>query len=173
MDDGACSLTGNHLQVLRRLRRSGGGIIVPFLLASTAHIPLHVIFVAIAANLHAQKPGPAPCLLAASAVGGTLLLASLVYWTTMREKTSSGPLFGRPCRAGENYSSSIEKIADRLARRDFIYLVVGLAILGKVKWFLGMGAIGAPLYFLVLTALSLKNSSAGSHPIASHRLYNE
>jgi hypothetical protein len=34
-----------------------------------------------------------------------------------------------------------------------------------VKWFLQMAAVGAPLYFLVLAALSLKNLFAGSRPI--------
>jgi 1L-myo-inositol 1-phosphate cytidylyltransferase / CDP-L-myo-inositol myo-inositolphosphotransferase len=92
----------------------------------------------------------------------------------MKETESDGPLFTSVVHAhalGEN--DSIARIADQLARRDFIYLVVGLAILGKVKWFLGMGAVGAPLYFLVLAALSLKNSTAESHPIAPQRLYNE
>jgi hypothetical protein len=51
-------------------------------------------------------------------------------------------------------------MADQLARRNFIYLVVALALLGKVNWFLWMGAVGAPLYFLALAAFSLKNSPA-------------
>ena len=58
-------------------------------------------------------------------------------------------------------------IADQLARRDFIYLVIALAIAGKVNWFLRMGAIGAPLYFLALAALSLKNSQAARQQIVS------
>ncbi len=126
------------------------------------------VFSAIAADLHAKQPGPAPFVLAASAVGGTLLSAGLVYWTTMKERTSGGPLFTSVAHApapGENHSGFVEKIADQLARRDFIYLVIALAMLGKAKWFLRLGAIGAPLYFLVLAALSLKNSSAESHPI--------
>jgi hypothetical protein len=38
--------------------------------------------------------------------------------------------------------------------------VVALALFGKVNWFLWMGAVGAPLYFLALAAFSLKNSPA-------------
>jgi hypothetical protein len=132
------------------------------------------VFSAIAAHLHAESAGPAPFRLAASAVAGTLLSAALVYRTTMKETKSGGPLFTSVVHGhalGEN--DSIARLADQLARRDFIYLVVGLAILGKVKWFLGIGAVGAPLYFLVLAALSLKNSTAESHPIAPQRLYNE
>ena len=131
------------------------------------------VFSAIAVNLHAETPGPRPFRLAASAVAGTLLSAALVYWTTMKENASNGPLFTSVVHApapGKNDSNSIARIADQLARRDFIYLVGVLAVAGKVKWFLYMAAVGAPLYFLVLAALSLKNSSAGSHPIISQKL---
>jgi len=134
------------------------------------------VFSAIAVNLHAEIPGPKPFRLAASAVAGTLLSAALVYWTTMKETTSIGPLFTSVIHAPaleENSSKSIARIADQLARRDFIYLVVGLAILGKAKWFLHMAAVGAPLYFLVLAGLSLKNSFAGNHPTTARKLYNE
>jgi 1L-myo-inositol 1-phosphate cytidylyltransferase / CDP-L-myo-inositol myo-inositolphosphotransferase len=134
------------------------------------------VFYAIAKNLHAEEPGPKPFRLAAAAVAGTLLSAALVYWTTMRETTSNGPLFTSVVHApalAENRSNPIARIADQLARRDFIYLVVGLAILGKVRWFLQMAAVGAPLYFLVLAGLSLKNSSVGSHPNSPRKLHNE
>jgi phosphatidylglycerophosphate synthase len=124
------------------------------------------VFSAIAAGDHAREPRPAPLALAASAVGGTLLSAGLVYWKTMRDKTAGGPLFSSVLGAtpNGNGSSAIEKIADQLARREFIYLVIALAIAGKLKWFLRMGAVGAPLYFLALASLSLKNSSAAHRP---------
>ena len=125
------------------------------------------VFSAIAANLHAEKPGRAPFLLAASAVAGTLLSATLVYCTTMKETISNGPLFTGVIHAralAEDHSNSIARIVDQLARRDFIYLVIALAMLGKAKWFLHLGAIGAPLYFLVLSALSLKNSFPPTTP---------
>jgi phosphatidylglycerophosphate synthase len=131
------------------------------------------VFSAIAVNLHAATPGPGPFRLAASAVAGTLLSAALVYRTTMKEASSNGPLFTSVVHAparGENDSNSIARIADQLARRDFIYLVGGLAAIGKVKWFLQMAAVGAPLYFLVLAALSLKNLSAGSHTSTPERI---
>ena len=81
----------------------------------------------------------------------------------MRRKTSGGPLFTSVVGVSSPNSeipSPAERIADQLARRDFIYLVVTLALLGKVNWFLWMGAVGAPLYFLALAAFSLKNSPA-------------
>jgi phosphatidylglycerophosphate synthase len=121
------------------------------------------VFSAIAARIYVERPGTTPLGLAALAVGGTLLSASLVYCTTMRHKISGGPLFTSVVGASSPDSkipSPAEKIVDQLARRDFIYLVVALALLGKVNWFLWMGAVGAPLYFLALVAFSLKNSPA-------------
>ena len=120
------------------------------------------VFSAIAARVRLSEPGPAPLVMAAAAVAGTMLSAGLVYRTTMKDKTSGGPLFTSviDLTPGEKSSHLMERIADQLARRDFIYLVIALAIAGKLKWFLQMGAIGAPLYFLALAALRLKNSSA-------------
>ena len=59
------------------------------------------------------------------------------------------------------------QIADLLARRDFIYLVVALACLRRTDWFLWMGALGAPLYFLALTGFSLKTRPATPQQIMS------
>jgi phosphatidylglycerophosphate synthase len=122
-----------------------------------------VVFVAIALGVYGGRPGSAPFVPATLAVSGTLLSAGLVYWTTMRCKTSGGPLFTSvvgTSPADRETPSPAERIADQLARRDFIYLVVALAVFGKVEWFLWMGAVGAPLYFLALAAFSLKNSPA-------------
>ena len=91
----------------------------------------------------------------------------------MRRKPSEGPLFASVVdstlvKPGE--LAAAERIADQLARRDFIYLVVALAVLGKVRWFLWMGAVGAPIYFLALTAFKLKNRpvSRQQNPIAQN-----
>jgi phosphatidylglycerophosphate synthase len=134
------------------------------------------VFTAIAARMYVERPGTAPPGLAALAVGGTLLSASLVYWATMRRKISSGPLFTSVVGASSpnsEISSHTERLADQLARRDFIYLVVALAVFGKVDWFLWMGAVGAPLYFLALATFNLKNSSATRQQNASPRISNE
>jgi phosphatidylglycerophosphate synthase len=125
------------------------------------------VFSAIAAGISRHQPGSTPLILAASAVGGTLLSASMVYWTTMRRKTSAGPLFTSVSRNGEGVSSPGAKIADLLARRDFIYLVVALACLRRTDWFLWMGAVGAPLYFLALAGFSLKTRPAAPQQIIS------
>jgi len=55
-----------------------------------------------------------------------------------------------------HYSSwrlRLTSLADALARRDFIYGVVFLAILGHLEWFLWPCAIGANVYACVLVVL--------------------
>jgi protein-S-isoprenylcysteine O-methyltransferase Ste14 len=45
---------------------------------------------------------------------------------------------------------------DAASRRDFIYLAVILALFGKSTWFLVLAAVGAPLFFLLLLFLALR-----------------
>jgi hypothetical protein len=45
---------------------------------------------------------------------------------------------------------------DAASRRDFIYLVVILALFGKSNWFLVLAAVGAPIFFLLLLFLALR-----------------
>ncbi|MBZ0160679.1 MAG: CDP-alcohol phosphatidyltransferase family protein [bacterium] len=89
-----------------------------------------------------------PLVLAASAVIGTLLSAGFVYRQTMRNKTDEGPLFTSVTTS--EAPSRLSTIADTLARRDFIYLVVILSAFGKAHWFLVLAAFGSPIFFFVL-----------------------
>jgi len=82
------------------------------------------------------------------AVGGALASASLIYMHSMRGKTTSGPLYTSVSKAEKK--SSLARIADMLSRRDFIYLVLLLAIFDKTHWFLIITAIGAPIYMLAV-----------------------
>ena len=92
-----------------------------------------------------------------AAVFGTLASAAFVYRQTMAEP-KEGPQFtsvtaGRPTR--------LSRLADALARRDFIYLVVLLAAFGRAHWFLVPAAIGAPLFFLLLVAIDAAGRRLG------------
>jgi phosphatidylglycerophosphate synthase len=89
-----------------------------------------------------------PLALVMSAVIGTLLSAGFVYRQTMRDKTSGGPLF--TSITASDAPSRLSTLADSLAKRDFIYLVVILSAFGKARWFLVLAAIGAPLFFFIL-----------------------
>ncbi len=88
------------------------------------------------------------------AVGGTLLSASLVYWMTMRQKKGGGPVFTSVSASPAEKRTGAHQVADFLARRDFIYLVLVLAPFGKVHWFLWLGAVGSPIYFLAILYLN-------------------
>jgi phosphatidylglycerophosphate synthase len=89
------------------------------------------------------------------AVGGTLISAWLVFEHTMRGKKDGGPLYTSV--STKNGKSILVRIADMLSRRDFIYLVVILALFGKIHWFLIMTAAGAPVYALVLLMIISKD----------------
>ncbi len=110
------------------------------------------VFFCIALGWKNNSGAPWAPLAGALAISGTILSASFVYWTTMRKKEGEGPLF-----TSVSEDSSTTRFIDFLARRDFIYLVLLLAIFGKIQWFLLMGAVGAPIYFLVLIGLHLRS----------------
>ncbi len=112
------------------------------------------VFLGIAWGLAQSRREVAPALLAFLAISGTLLTAGFVYQRTMKSKKSSGPLFTSV--TGNSKKNTLKKIIDFLARRDFIYLVILLAIWGHVDLFLWMGAIGAPFYLLVLLIMDFK-----------------
>jgi hypothetical protein len=86
-------------------------------------------------------------LAGAVAVAGTLLSAGFVYRHTMQEPATDAPLFTSVARTRASWLS---RMADALARRDFIYVVVLLSTLGKATWFLILVAAGSPIFFLVL-----------------------
>ena len=105
-----------------------------------------------------------PLLLGAAAVLGTLGSAGFVYWRLMRTKDDGGSLFtsvsaepGRP----------LSRALDSASRRDFIYLVLLLALAGRSNWFLLLAGIGAPIYFCLLVFLAARERSAASGPFAS------
>jgi phosphatidylglycerophosphate synthase len=99
---------------------------------------------------------PWPLLLGASAVMGTLGSAGFVYWRTMRPKKGIGPLYTSvAAEPGKRFAQTL----DALSRRDFIYLVIALALFGHADWFLLLTAIGAPVFFFLLVFLAIREGS--------------
>jgi phosphatidylglycerophosphate synthase len=99
---------------------------------------------------------PWPLLLGASAVLGTLGSAGFVYWRTMRPKTGTGPLYTSvSAEPGKRFAQTL----DALSRRDFIYLVIALALFGRADWFLLLTAIGAPVFFFMLVFLAIREGT--------------
>jgi 1L-myo-inositol 1-phosphate cytidylyltransferase / CDP-L-myo-inositol myo-inositolphosphotransferase len=90
---------------------------------------------------------PWPLALGAGAVLGTLGSAGFVYWRLMRSKDGGETLFTSVSDAPER---PLTRLLDSASRRDFIYLVILLALFGRSNWFLVMAGIGAPIYFLLV-----------------------
>jgi phosphatidylglycerophosphate synthase len=98
-----------------------------------------------------------PLLLGAGAVLGNAASVGLVYWRAMRKKDDAGPLY---TSVSTLPGSRLTRLLDALSRRDFIYLVVALALFGKANWFLLLASLGAPTYFLLLVFLAIREHAA-------------
>jgi 1L-myo-inositol 1-phosphate cytidylyltransferase / CDP-L-myo-inositol myo-inositolphosphotransferase len=100
-----------------------------------------------------------PLLLGAAAVLGTLGCAGFVYWRLMRHKNDGGALFTSVSAAPER---PLARLLDAASRRDFIYLVIILAVIGKSNWFLLLAAFGAPIYFFLVVLLAARFPTSGA-----------
>jgi phosphatidylglycerophosphate synthase len=98
-----------------------------------------------------------PLLLGLAAVTGTLGSAGFVYWRTMRPKAGVGPLY---TSVSVEPNGRFTQMLDALSRRDFIYLVVALALFGRADWFLLLTAIGAPIFLFLLIFLAAREGQA-------------
>jgi phosphatidylglycerophosphate synthase len=98
-----------------------------------------------------------PLWLGAAAVLGTLGSAGFVYWRLMRRKDGGDTLFTSVSDAPERL---LTRLLDGASRRDFIYLVVLLALFGRSNWFLALAGIGAPIYFLLVLLAARPPASA-------------
>src|SRR5262245_38745802 len=94
-----------------------------------------------------------PLLLGAAAAFGNLGSAWFVYWRMMHTKKESGPLFTSVATVP---GQTLARMLDAASRRDFIYLVLFLALFGKSNWFLVLAAAGAPIFFLLLLLVAVR-----------------
>ena len=119
---------------------------------------VHVITFACMAAGWSRAIGQAwPLLLGAAAVLGNMASAGLVYWRAMRTKDDAGPLY---TSVSTLPGRRLTRLLDALSRRDFIYLVVALALVGNANWFLLLASLGAPTYFFLLLFLAVRESLA-------------
>lgn len=133
-----------------RFQESRWGGVLDFWGDNVVHI---VTFSCMAVGLSLSAAAPWPILLGAAAVLGSLGSASFVYWRQMRVKDDSGPLFTSVSTAPNR---RLARLLDAASRRDFIYLVLILALFGKSDWFLLLAALGAPIFFFLLVFLALR-----------------
>jgi hypothetical protein len=83
--------------------------------------------------------------------------AGFVYWRLMRAKDGGETLFTSVSDAPER---PLTRLLDSASRRDFIYLVILLALFGRSNWFLVMAGIGAPIYFFLVLFASRQQPSS-------------
>jgi phosphatidylglycerophosphate synthase len=95
---------------------------------------VHVaVFTSMAIGWSVAADAAWPLLLGALAVSGTAAAAVLVSRRSAAAATASSA-----------------RLAEAVANRDFIYLVVLLACFGRAHWFLVLVALGTPIFMLLV-----------------------
>jgi hypothetical protein len=133
-----------------KFQESRWGGVLDFWGDNVVHI---VTFACMAAGWSLSVAALWPLWLGAAAALGNLGSAAFVHWRLMRIKDDSGPLFTSVSKAPDN---RLARLLDAASRRDFIYLVLILALFGKSNWFLLLAALGAPIFFILLVFLALR-----------------
>jgi len=133
-----------------RFQESRWGGVLDFWGDNVVHI---VTFACMAAGWSLSVDATWPLLFGAAAILGNLGSAVLVYWRMMRVKDDSDPLFTSVSAAPDR---RLARLLDAASRRDFIYLVLVLALFGKSNWFLLLAAMGAPVFFFLLVFLAMR-----------------
>jgi phosphatidylglycerophosphate synthase len=117
---------------LARLKflESPGGARLDFWGDNLVHV---AVFACMAIGWSVAAGAAWPLLLGACAVTGTAAAAVLVS-----RRSAAAP------------TASTARLAEAVANRDFIYLVVLLACFGKAHWFLILVALGTPIFMLLV-----------------------
>ena len=139
-----------------KFQESRWGGILDFWGDNVVHV---VIFSCMAIGWSWSVAAAWPLWLGVVAVLGSLGAAGLVYWRLMRVKHDNGPLFSSVSAAPER---PLARMLDAASRRDFIYLVLILALFGRSNWFLSLAALGAPIYFCLVIFLALRERVANA-----------
>jgi phosphatidylglycerophosphate synthase len=133
-----------------KFQESRWGGVLDFWGDNVVHV---VVFVCMAVGWSQSAGAACPLSLGVAAALGALGSASLVYWRLMRVKDDGGALF---TSVSANPDRRLARLLDGASRRDFIYLVLILALFGKSNWFLLLAALGAPIYFFLVVFLALR-----------------
>ena len=112
---------------------SRGGAALDFWGDNTVHV---AVFGCMAVGWSLSAHSGWPLAVGAIAIASTLFAASIVSPHLVSRSVPP------PRSAGA-------RMADALANRDFIYLIVVLAVFGKAAWFIIFVAIGTPIFALV------------------------
>jgi phosphatidylglycerophosphate synthase len=133
-----------------RFQESRWGGVLDFWADNVVHI---ATFWCMAAGWSLSVGATWPLLLGAAAVFGTLGSAGFVYWQSMRVKDDSGPFFTSVSTVP---GRRLARLLDAASRRDFIYLVLILALVGKSDWLILLASLGTPIFFFLLIYLAIR-----------------
>jgi 1L-myo-inositol 1-phosphate cytidylyltransferase / CDP-L-myo-inositol myo-inositolphosphotransferase len=139
-----------------RFQESRWGGVLDFWVDNIVHV---ITFACMALGWSRASGSVLPLWLGAAAVLGTLGSAGFVYWRVIRPKAGPGPVYTSVSTAP---TRPLARLLDALSRRDFIYLVLALALFGKVSWFLLLTAFGAPVFFFLVLGLAWREEAAAS-----------
>lgn len=144
-----------------KFQESRWGGVLDFWADNVVHL---AIFSCMAVGWAQAENAAWPLVLGVMAIIGAGGSAGFVHWRLLRGKSGEGPLF-TTVAAGRR--ETLARVLDGAGRRDFIYLVLALALFGKSSWFLALAAVGAPLYLLLLLVLAVREGlRPGSSPAA-------
>ncbi len=117
---------------------------------------VHVaVFYGLGQGIYKDTGDPVYLALARWAVFGTVASALLASYQTYKQGRSSFTSVAGDVRSEETpWKNRLVDFSDALARRDFIYGVAFLAVIGHLEWFMWPCAIGVNLYALVLFFLA-------------------
>lgn len=79
-----------------------------------------------------------PLLLGAILVTSSLGAAAALFRRTVEDQVPGAE------------AAAVTRLTERLSHRDFIYLVVALAAVGKAAWFVAVASLGTPIFLLLL-----------------------
>lgn len=113
---------------------SSGGAALDFWGDNAVHV---AVFGCMALGWSITSGSPWPLFLGVVAVASTLVAAFAV-----EPHKVAGPTQSVSRSAGA-------RMADALANRDFIYLIIALAAFGRAAWFLALVAVGTPVFVLL------------------------
>jgi phosphatidylglycerophosphate synthase len=133
-----CILDGCDGEIARlKLLATASGARFDVIADTIVHI---AVFVALPINVYLTHPGLAAIPAGLVLLSGVLLSMAFVWWLLLR---SPAPRRG-----------AVELFYERVASRDFIYVILVLAVVRRLDWFLWTAAVGSHLFWLSLCVLA-------------------
>jgi 1L-myo-inositol 1-phosphate cytidylyltransferase / CDP-L-myo-inositol myo-inositolphosphotransferase len=100
--------------------------------------------------------------LGAAAALGVLVSVGFVSWKTLSKKKGDGPLF----TSVSGRADRLSRLADALSRRDFIFVMIFIALFEWLPEFLWAAAVGSHAYWMILLTIYLQRGVLGRKRIA-------